>query len=228
MYFILVVRNLVLKKTKKSDGLDEAKTKFRQLIQKAASKSELNVLADYPGLLDEALSKMPFCYQLFYPDGKRSSDELGCVIENLEGDIKDLVSKNEERLKEEFKRTKIRYLKEMKYEQLLPEEQQKLVNEVDKVNRQRTQTRRRYYAIGAKSDLDNDFLIVDNYVQFSGMQLNLMRVGYEQTEGQTVILAVTNEANVSTFIENLTRLIEEYYIIILIKDVWQFNVRKLT
>lgn len=49
------------------------------------------MVADYPGLLDEALAQVPFCYQLFYPDGRRGYEELGCVIENLEGDIKDLV-----------------------------------------------------------------------------------------------------------------------------------------
>lgn len=138
---------MIVKKTKKTDGIEEAQQMLRKLIQKAKFAGEVNVIADYPGLLDEALSQIPFCYQLFYADGKRAYEELGCVIDNIEGDIKDLVQRNEERLREEFKKTKIRYLREMKYDQLQPEEQQKLVNEVEKVNRQRIQARRKYYSL---------------------------------------------------------------------------------
>ena len=62
MYFALIVRNLIIQKTKKTDGLQEAQQLLRQLVQRAKFAGEVNVIADYPGLLDEALTQVPFCY----------------------------------------------------------------------------------------------------------------------------------------------------------------------
>lgn len=56
VYFTIILKNLIVKKTKKTDGIEEAQTQLRKLIQKAKFAGEINVIADYPGLLDEALS----------------------------------------------------------------------------------------------------------------------------------------------------------------------------
>ena len=66
---------------KKQDCIGIAQTRLRELVQRAAYADELNVIGDYPGLLDEALQEIPFCYQLFYPNGIRFVEELGCIAD---------------------------------------------------------------------------------------------------------------------------------------------------
>ena len=61
-YFAVILRNLVVGTDKKQDCVGLAQTKLRELAQRAAYFDELNVISDYPGLLDEALQEVPFCY----------------------------------------------------------------------------------------------------------------------------------------------------------------------
>ena len=90
-YFSLVVRNLLVNESKKVDGVGLAQQQLRELTQRARFSNELNVVADYPGLLDEALQDVPFCYQLFYPNGQRYKEELGCLADEMANEILGLI-----------------------------------------------------------------------------------------------------------------------------------------
>lgn len=184
------------------------------------------MISDYPGLLDEALQEVPFCYQLFYPNGTRFVEELGCIADQLENDIQTLVASYERLLRREFEKDKIRQLKKIHYELLPPEDKQRQVFEVNRINRQRMKQRKNYYKIGSETSLDTDLLVVGSKLIFSGMALNIIRQG-EQTDAQNVILAVTDEEFLSDYLSQLREFTESSMVIMLIKDCWQFNIRQL-
>lgn len=133
------------------------------------------MISDYPGLLDEALQEVPFCYQLFYPNGTRFVEELGCIADQLENDIQTLVASYERLLRREFEKDKIKQLKKIHYELLPPEDKQRQVFEVNRINRQRMKQRKNYYKIGSATSLDTDLLVVGSKLIFSGMSLNIIR-----------------------------------------------------
>ncbi|CAL6090854.1 Conserved_hypothetical protein [Hexamita inflata] len=226
VFVTLIVKNLIIERQKKADGVQVAQSELRKLTQRAKFINELNVVADYPGLLDAALSDVQFCYQLFFPSGLRFRNELGCLVDQIERDLNVLITENEEILKEDYKKQKIRHLKQQKYELMDEIDQMKLVKEIDQINRQRVQARRMYYRVQKSSELDQDMLVDGNKVLFSGMELTLIRQSQEQN-GRNIIMAVCDEQNLQDFVTNLKDFLQDYFVIFLIKDCWQFNVRKL-
>lgn len=104
VFFILVFKDLVVYdvKSKKVDPLVEATKQFRKITQRCKYITELNIVSDCPGLLDEALKDLPFVYQLFDLKDRRFKDELGCLAEQVEEDVKNLVDQNEEEQQAEF------------------------------------------------------------------------------------------------------------------------------
>jgi len=225
-YFASVFRHLMVVQDKKVDGMAQAQSEFRSLTQRARFAPELNVIADYPGLLDEALADVPFCYQLFYPTGERFREEMGCLASEMESEIRRLATAYEREERRRFEKEKAGKLRKLGYESLAAEDRARLVLEVNRTNRQRSKARKAFYTVGPPTMLDSDLLVQGGTILFSGMQITLMR-SQAHDNPSTVVLAVTDEEFLPDYLSQLKEISKDAFVVFLIKDCWQFNIRSV-
>lgn len=107
-------------------------------------------------------------------------------------------------------------------------EKKRIIQDLERVNNEHTSVRKNFYYIHRYSELDHDIIVRPGKVVFSGMEITLMRQPGQYNDDRHICLAFCEPEDVEQVCSDLEKLDKnDYYTIILIKDAWQIQVRKL-